>query len=173
MKDKSNEKKIYSSSNNKKQIVKNPKCEFHLYMSIDKWFSNDKIYYKIDYVLDNKVADIIPNKKIKTDSPMLNHFRINNDLGDLHIYQIPRIRPFEFSSSLKYKVVSTILQTEPNEKFNLFEKLFESKKFYIKNSISGPKIFDINKKELDSIEEIISNIFSNLTINCNQNDNNQ
>ncbi len=54
-----NDKKIYKKFNDNKQLIKKSqaKLEFHLYLSINKWFSNDKIYYKIDYVLDNFILN--------------------------------------------------------------------------------------------------------------------
>lgn len=163
-KHKLNDKKRYKTSSNVKQLVKKSKLEFHLYLSVNKWFSNDKLYYKIDYVLDNKIGNVIPNKKINTNSIIYNKFKISNDLGELNIYQVPHIRPFEFSSSLDYKVVSTILEVGLDENVNLFEKLFTEKKLYIKNDSNTIEQFNLGTKEFESIDYIISNIFSNLSM---------
>lgn len=169
-----NDKKRYRIFHDKKQLVKKSrvKPEFHLYLSINKWFSNDKLYYKIDYVLDNKIANLIPNKKINTNSIIYNKFKICNDVGELNIYQVPQIRPFEFTSSLDYKVVSTVLEVGLDEKVNWFEKLFTEKKLYIKNDSNIIEQFNLGTKELESVDDIISNIFSSLSIhNCKNNDN--
>ncbi len=163
--------KVYHSSN-KNKIINIPKKQYHLYVSVDKWFSNGKIYYKMDYVLDNKIADIIPNRKIKTNSVILSHMQIDNMFGQLNIYHIPRIRPFEFSANLEYKIVSTVLEVGLDEKVNLFEKLFETKKLYIKNSSTKIELFSINKKDIDEFELSISNIMKNLTIDDRDNQDN-
>ncbi len=161
-----NDKKIYKKFNDNKQLIKKSqaKLEFHLYLSINKWFSNDKIYYKIDYVLDNKIANLIPNKKINTNTIIYNKFKISNDIGELNIYQLPNIRPFEFTSNLNYKVVSTVLEVGINEKINIFEKLFTEKKLYIKNSINRIEEFILDVKNVESIDNLISNMFGVLTI---------
>ena len=159
-------------SSNKNKIVNKSKKQYHLYVSVDKWFCNDKIYYKMDYVLDNKIADIIPNRKIKTNSTVLSHLQIDNMFGELNIYHVPKIRPFEFSANLQYKVVSTVLEVGLDEKVNLFEKLFNTKKLYIKNSSANKELYSINKKDIDELELYISNIIQGLTINDSQNNDN-
>ncbi len=171
MKDKKNSKdKIYFSSN-KFEIIKKQKEKYHLYISVDKWFLQDKIYYKFDYVLENKHSDIIPDKKIKTNSPILSHLQIDNNLGEINIYHIPKIRPFEFSGNLNYKVVSTVIEVGLNEKVNILEKLFSDKKLYVKNNFTKEKLLIVNKKDTDGLDLLLSNMLDNLTIDDSQNNN--
>jgi hypothetical protein len=125
----------------KKKIIGKTKSEYFFYLSLDKWFQDDKIYYKIDYLLDNKVANIIPNKKINISQPILSNYKLENENQIVYIYMIPKIRPFEITNSLNYKVVSTMIESKIDEKINIFEKLFSNKKLLIKNESGMPEKF--------------------------------
>ncbi len=169
-----NKKKPHYSTESK--IIKRPslKTDCYLYLSIDKWFHTDKIYYKIDYVMLGGEKNYLPNKKISSEQKIIYQARYELPNHILHLCYMTKIRPFEFTSSLDYKIVSNIIETGFDEKINLLEKFFSCKKLLVQNTDTlQPEKIILEKKQIDKIDIFLSDLVEKLTINDSDNNDNQ
>ena len=62
---------------------------YHFYLSINKFFVKNKIYYQFYYyVLNNNQIDIIPNKKICPDNNIDSIYELTYKTSSIYIYNI-------------------------------------------------------------------------------------
>ena len=137
---------------------------YHFYLSINKFFVKNKIYYQFYYyVLNNNQIDIIPNKKICSDVNIDSIHELTYKTSNIHIYNISNTELFKKLDLINYKIRISIISVDLDSTENIFIKFFNEKKIFInENNLELVKFNKNNSTDeldkLDKLDELFNNI---------------
>ena len=128
---------------------------FHLYLSINKFFVENKIYYQFYYyVLNNNLIDILPNKKIIQDYNVNSIYELTYKTSNIYIYNIANTELFRALDLMNYKIRISMIIVDLDSEENIFIKFFNEKKIFINGNNLELVKFNKNKieNEFDKLE---------------------
>lgn len=157
-----------SSSSSSSSIIGEPqsilvKKKFYLNLSVNRFNKDDKINYKIDYVLLNGHQDLIPEKNILKLNIETSILTINQAYTIIYIFNIPNIQLFNSLDLMDYKIRSTIFSMKSDSDQNIFSKFLNIKKLYVKNNNNIELVRPISIKT-KTVEKTMSDLFAQITI---------
>ena len=137
---------------------------FHLYLSINKFFVENKIYYQFYYlVLNNNSIDIIPNKNILEDFNIDHVYKFRYKTSNIYIYNKQNTQIFTALNIISYKIKTSVISVDSDSNENIFIKFFEEKKLFIKTD--NLELVKLNKNNSDDdFDKIIDNFGINFNI---------
>ena len=105
---------------------------YHFYLSINKFFVKNKIYYQFYYyVLNNNQIDMIPNKKICSDVNIDSIYELAYKTSNIYIYNISNTELFKTLDLMNCKIRISIISVDLDSTENIFIKFFNEKKIFI------------------------------------------
>ena len=134
---------------------------YHLYLSVNKFFVDNKIYYQFYYYVTNNIKfDIIPNKKILSNVNIDSIYELPYKSSNIYIYNISKIELFKTLDLLNLKIRISIIITDLDSKENIFIKFFNQKKIFINSNNLELVKFNKNDSndELDKLNKLFNNI---------------
>jgi hypothetical protein len=137
---------------------------FYLYLSMNKFFVEKKIYYQFYYyVLNNNKIDILPNKKILQDYNVNSIYELMYKTSNIYIYNIANTELFRTLDLMNYKIRISMIIVDIDSKENIFIKFFNEKKIFINETNLELVKFNKNSSidelnELDDLEQLFNNI---------------
>lgn len=139
------------------------KKSYYLNISINRFDQNNQTHYKIDYILVNNHQDLIPDKNIFRQKEKSSILTINQPYALIYIFNIPNVQLFNTLDVIDYKVRSTTFSIRPGSNENIFSKLLNTKKLYIKNNGSIQLVKPI-LIPIESIDKIMLDLFDQIKI---------
>lgn len=134
---------------------------YHFYLSINKFFVKNKIYYQFYYyVLNNNQIDIIPNKKICPDNNIDSIYELTFKTSSIYIYNISNTELFKKLDLFNCKIRISIISVDLDSTENIFIKFFNEKKIFInEKNLELVKFYKNNSTdELDKLDNLFNNI---------------
>jgi hypothetical protein len=136
---------------------------YHFYLSINKFFVKNKIYYQFYYyVLNNNQIDIIPNKKICPDNNIDSIHELTYKTSSIYIYNISNTELFKKLDLMNCKIRISIISVDLDSTENIFIKFFNEKNIFINEK--NLELVKFNKNNSTDELDKLDNLFNNITI---------